>query len=251
MDGPLWYLKQCPLFERLTAPEAAQLNRHARAREYRRKELIYAPTEPGRSILLLARGRVKIMDVTGDGKETIFAFIEEGELFGELAAVDDDPRREFAEAATHARVLMIPREVLARLMAARPDIALGVTKLIGLRRRRVENRLRNVLFLSGRERVLRVLRELLDEYGEGTGDCRGIRLPLSHQDIAGLVGLTRESVTVLLGELQRSGLVAVQRRRITVLHCQRLQELLDGPAADPGLRTLRPVPTVAGYNRGR
>ena len=64
-----------------------------------------------------------------DGRETIFAFVEAGELFGELAVLDDQPRREFAEAVEASLVLAVPREDLVWLMGRRPDVALSVTKL--------------------------------------------------------------------------------------------------------------------------
>src|SRR5437660_391866 len=83
--------------------------------------------------------------VTPEGKEAILAFIEEGELFGELAVIDSEPRNEFAIAASPARVVAVPRDDMLWLMAQRADVMLSVTKLLGFRRRRVENRLRNIL----------------------------------------------------------------------------------------------------------
>src|SRR5439155_14026296 len=158
---------------------------HDLARTFARKEIIYFPDEPGRTVLLLARGRVKIKAVTPDGRETIFAFIEAGELFGELAVLDAQPRREYAEAVEDSLVLALPREDLLWLMERRPDVALHVTKLLGLRRRRIENRLRNILFRSTRERTVALILELLETHGQRlpTGGWE-IQLRLSHQDLA-------------------------------------------------------------------
>src|SRR5262245_52970817 len=98
MASNLWYLKQCKLFEELTPKQAARLEAGALVRTFKRRALVYAPGEPGQNVLLLAGGRVKIKHLTPDGKETILAFVEQGELFGELALVDGAPRREYAEA---------------------------------------------------------------------------------------------------------------------------------------------------------
>ncbi len=237
MESKLWYLKRCNLFERLTEEEAARLDRQALVRKYRRHALIYSPAEPGQSVLVVAAGRVKIKDLTPDGKETILAFIEEGEIFGELALLEEDVRQEYAEAATDCEILVLPRWELLSLMERRPDVALSVTKLIGVRRRRIENRLRNVLFLSSRDRLLRLLAELVEAYGQWTGDRCQIRLALSHQELAGLVGVTRETVTATLGQLQAEGLILVQRRRITVLDYERLVDEGSGlDASHPGRR---------------
>src|SRR5260370_29493275 len=99
-------------------------------RTFKRRCLIYLPDEPGQSVLILARGRVKIKDVTPDGKETILAFIDEGELFGELALLDDERRSEYAEAVVDSQVLATPRDDLLWLMAQRPDVALSFTSLV-------------------------------------------------------------------------------------------------------------------------
>lgn len=224
MEGKLWYLKHCDLFGELTPEQIERLESHALIRRFKRQETVYAPGEPGRSVLVLASGRVKIKHITSDGKETILAFIDEGEIFGELALLGEVPRGEYAEAVADSQILMIPQEDILWLMEQRSDLALSITKLVGWRRRRVENRLRNILFLSSRDRMVHMLLELIDSHGDRRGDVCEIRLPLTHQDLASLIGLTRETVTVILGQLQLERLIKVQRRRITVLNCRRLSE---------------------------
>lgn len=216
------HLKQCPLFERLTPAECRRLESHARVRAFRPREFVYFPSEPGHTVLLLARGRVKIKAVTPDGRESILAFFEAGELFGELALFDTSPRDEYAEAVEASQVLILPREELLWLMARRPDVALHVTRLLGIRRRRVENRLRNILFRSVRERTVALLLELLEAHGQPAGGRGEVHPRLSHQELANLIGATRETVTATLGQLRCEGLIAVRRRRIYVLDRVRL-----------------------------
>ena len=222
MSESIWFLKRCPLFEHLAADECRRLEARSLARTFTRRSIIYFPGEPGEAVLLLTGGRVKIMALKPDGRETILTFVEPGELFGELALLDAGVRGEFAEAVEDTTVLAIPREELLWLMERRADIALRVTKLLGFRLRRVENRLKNVLFRSNRERIVSILLELLESHGSLACGRWEIRLRLSHQELANLIGSTRESVTVTLGQLQRDGLIAVARRRITVLDRDRL-----------------------------
>src|SRR5262249_179431 len=196
MTEKIWYLKRCDLFQRLTPMQKRRLESGAGMRTFRRHEMIYFPTEPGESVLLLAKGRVKIKALAPEGQETILAFIGEGELFGELAIVDTEPRNEYAEAVEESLVLAIPRDDMLWLMNQRPDVALHVTKLLGFRRRRIENRLRNILFRSNRERILALLQELLQSHGKQQDNAWEIGLPLSHQDLACLIGATRETVTL-------------------------------------------------------
>jgi CRP-like cAMP-binding protein len=222
MREKIWYLKQCFLFERLTAAQKQRLEQRAVLRVFAKNQIIYFPTEAGQSVLLLARGRVKIKVLAADGRETILAFIDEGELFGELALLDTSPRNEFAEAASDATVIALAREDLLWLMAQHSELSLQITKLVGLRRRRIENRLRNILFRSTRERVAALLLELLDSHGEQQQQGWAVRLPLSHQELANLIGATRESVTLTLGRLQMEGLIRVRRKQLVVLDRERL-----------------------------
>lgn len=235
MSEKTWFLKKCDLFERLTPQQADRLERHAVMRTFRKGAIIYFRTDPGQSVLLLTRGRVKIKDLTPDGKESILAFIDEGELFGELALVDSTARNEFAEAVEDSQVLVISREDLLWLIEQRSDVALKVTKLVGLRRQRIENRLRNILFRSNRERISSVLLELLQSHGERIGNRWEIRLRLSHQELASLIGATRESATLVLGHLQMEGLIEVRRRRIAVLDRDRLAAEVSGLTSAPVL----------------
>jgi CRP/FNR family transcriptional regulator, cyclic AMP receptor protein len=154
MGGAFWYLKRCELFERLAEAEAGQLNRRALTRTFKQGIVIYSPNQPGESVMVLASGRVKIEDITTGGRETILAFIEDGELFGELALLDGEPRREYAEEVDTCQILVIPRGDILALMESRSDIALSVAKLIGPRRRWIETRLRNLLFLPSRDRMV-------------------------------------------------------------------------------------------------
>jgi CRP/FNR family cyclic AMP-dependent transcriptional regulator len=234
MSETIWYLKRCPLFERLSADESQRLEARALARTFGKRQIIYFPDDPGQTILLLARGRVKIKAVTPDGRESIFAFIEAGEIFGELALLDAEPRREYAEAVEDSLVLAVPREDVLWLMERRPAVALHVTKLLGFRRRRIENRLRNILFRSTRERTVSLVLELLETHGEKTDDCWEIRLKLSHQELANLIGATRESVTLALGRLQREGLIKVHRRLIRVPSRAKLAAAADELPLAPG-----------------
>lgn len=229
MSEKIWFLKRCGLFESLTAAQQQRLEARSVVRSFKPREIIYFPAEPGQSVLVLLRGRVKIKSVTPDGKETIFTFIDEGELFGELAVVDSQPRNEFAEAVVPVQVLAIPRDDMLWLMGQRPETALFITKLLGFRRRRIENRLKNILFRTNRERIVALLLELLESHGDPVGSHWEIRLRLSHQELSNLIGATRETVTVTLGQLQRERLIQTHRRRILVLDRKRLAAEAQGP----------------------
>ncbi|MFV0445011.1 MAG: Crp/Fnr family transcriptional regulator [Planctomycetaceae bacterium] len=248
MDERLWYLKRCPLFERLSPEQSADIERTSRVRRVPRGEIVFAPGEASESVYLVLDGRIKLYHLTAGGKEAVLAFIDPGELFGELSVLDGAPREEFAEAIERSQVLSIPVPVFQTLMAEYPDIALGVTKLVGLRRRRIERRLKSLLFRSNRDRLVALLLELAEKYGRRTGDGIELGLRLSHQELANVIGSTRETVTVTLGELKQEGALTIQRRKITLKQLERLARSVDIPAPrlqDDSSTSIRILPRTA------
>lgn len=222
MDSKLWYLKNCDLLERLSPEQIARLEPRCQSRKFPRGSLIYLPSDRSDSVLLLAAGRVKIYHLTADGKQAVLAIIDPGELFGELALFDQGPRQEFAEPMETATVVLIPREEVQRLMQEQPTVSLEITRLMGLRRQRVERRLKSLLFRSNRERLVHLLLELAEKYGRPAAGGIHLDIRLSHQELASMIGSTRETVTVVLGELQAEGSVTVQRRQVILRQPDRM-----------------------------
>jgi CRP/FNR family transcriptional regulator, cyclic AMP receptor protein len=240
MAEKLWYLKRCNFFERLTPSELEFLESRSRVRTLPPRAPVYLPADQADSVLLLAEGRVKLCHLTPDGKQSILAFIDPGELFGELSLIADGTRDEYAETVEASTIVLIPGEAMQKLLEQRPDVTLGITKLIGLRRRRIERRLKNLLFRSNRERLTHLLLELVEQYGRQTADGVRLALPLSHQELANIIGSTRETVTVLLGELQSERLLTVGRRKITIRDVERLARSVQTTAPHPPQATSPP-----------
>jgi len=214
MDERFWFLKQCPLFEQLTENEIRAVEADSRARQFARGNVVYMPEETGDAVFLVTAGRIKLYHITTDGKQAVLTFIDPGEIFGEITLLDGSAREEFAEAMEATTLIRIPRETVQQLMERHANVALGVTKLMGLRRRRVERRLKSLLFRSNRDRLVSLLMELADKYGQATSEGIELGIKLSHQDLANIIGSTRETVTVTLGELQSEGSLLIRRRRI-------------------------------------
>ena len=219
-----WYLKDCDLFTYLTDQDIRSLESVAKTRSFRRGEPIYLPNESADGVLLVVKGRVKICHLTPDGKQSILNFIDSGELFGELSLFGNCERQEFAEAIENCTIVLIPKTAMLQLMASRPHLNVGITKLIGSRRQRIERRLRNLLFRSNRERVVHLLIEMAEKYGQRNETGLELCIRLSHQEMASIIGSTRETVTVMLGQLQAEGLIKIARRRITIINLQKLSE---------------------------
>ncbi len=227
MNKKFWYLKNCGLFEKLSDEQILRLESRSRSRHFERNSLIYLPTDHGNSMLLLVSGRVKLYHITSDGKQALLALIEPGEVFGELAVFEGGQHEEFAETMEASTVVLVPGAEIQRLMEEHPQVSLGVTKLMGLRRRRIERRLKSLLFRSNRERLVHLLLELAEKYGRHTPEGVHIGIKLSHQELASVIGSTRETVTVLLGELRAEGNLTIRRRQIVLTRVDQLAAGID------------------------
>ena len=222
MADSFWYIKNCNLFSQLSAADIAELESQSRMRKLKRGEPVYLPHEQADGVVLVAQGRVKICHATPDGKQSILGFIDAGEIFGELSLLGGELRDEYAETTEKTTLVLLPKQALQQIIRKYPDIVLGVTKLIGMRRQRVEKRLRNLLFRSNRERVIHLLLELCEKYGEVTQEGISLNIRLSHQEMACIIGSTRETVTVVLGQLQKEGLLKIARRKVVITNLNRL-----------------------------
>ncbi len=212
-----WYLRRNHLFADLTVDRVRDFQRTCRVDRFYKGSPVYSPVDASDAVFVVATGRIRICHLTHDGKRSTLDFVDPGEVFGELAVLEDTPREEYAEAAKESSVIRIPVEGLNGLMEESPDVALRVLNLIARRRKRLERRLRNLLFCSSRDRLIHLLLELAEKYGAPADSGVRLTTDLSHQDLASMIGSTRETVTLVLGDLQSEGLIKLGRRKITLL----------------------------------
>ena len=234
MAKAIWHVGHCSLFQHLTAAQLAHLELKARSRTFPKGAAIYLPSDQADCVFLLAEGRIRICSITPDGKQAIMGFVEPGEVFGELALFQASNHEERAEAATISTVVQLPGEAVRQVMENCPQLAIGVTKLIGFRRARIERRLRSLLFRSNRDRLVQLLLELAEQYGKKHSFGVLVGISLTHQELASIIGATRESVTMILGDLKKEGLINVSRQKLHILDIGRLAGIVQMPAPSVG-----------------
>lgn len=179
--------------------------------------------EPG-SVLLLVEGRVKLGMVGPQGKEVILGFSAPGELLGEVAALDGEPRSATAEAVDPVRAIVIPRAAFERFVAGHPDAALALLRSLAHRLRTADRQRMEFAAYDVVGRVAHRLVELCDRHGEDDRLGTVITLPLSQEELAAWTASSREAVAKALQLLRRLGWVETQRRRIVVRDLAALRE---------------------------
>lgn len=206
----------------LGQPHLEALRGRGWRRRFARGSVLFEEGASSEQVMIVLSGRVKISHFTADGREIILAVRGPGELLGELSAIDQEPRSATALAAEPVEALVMTVEDFQQFVATTPRAAMVL--LLGLTRRLREADRKRIEFAAfdtvGRV-ALRLL-DLADQFGEpvpGAGAGGGVRitLPLSQQELAGLIGASREAVSKALQQLRKRGWIETQRRGISIL----------------------------------
>jgi CRP-like cAMP-binding protein len=221
----LWYIKKIPLFQDVSHDTVHRLVQAIEMREVRRRQVVYLPGDPGHSVYFVNGGRVKISKVTRDGKELTLAYRGPGEIFGELVLVDGGPREEMAEAMENALITELERGEFEKIVQREGIIGYRLTKIVSQRRREVENKIEQLIFKDVNAKLAELLLRLASEYG--IEDSRGtlVALKITHQEMANLIGSTRETVSLTLSQFKRKGLIQTDGRKVILADREGLRAL--------------------------
>ncbi len=221
----VWYLNKVSFLQGLNEEQISHLAEHTELREIKRREVVYLPGDPGDSVFLVNSGRVKISKVTRDGKALTLAYCGPSELFGETCIVGNTPREEMAEVMETAILSEIDRGVFENLISHHASVGLALTKLLARRRLDLENKLETLVFRDVTSKLAELLLNLADEYG--IEDSRGtlISLKITHQELANLIGSTRETVSLTLSQFKRKDFLTTEGRKVIVTNSESLRAL--------------------------
>jgi CRP/FNR family transcriptional regulator, cyclic AMP receptor protein len=221
----LWYLKKIPLLADLGPEGMARLAERVEQREVRRREVIYMNGDPGDAVYFVNGGRVKISKVTRDGKSLTLFYCGPSELFGEGCLIDGGPRTEMAEAVENAMLTQIERADFEKLLAGYAQLGSQMTRLMVLRRRDLETKVEALVFRDVTSKLAELLIKLAAEYG--VDDARGtmVALKITHQELANLIGSTRETVSLTLSQFKRKRFICTEGRKVIVSDAEGLRAL--------------------------
>ncbi len=202
-------------------PEAmAAFEQQTEMRTCRRGQILYSQEDRAEVLFLLKRGRVQLYRLTPAGKRLELAVIEPGTFFGEMPFIGESLRHTFAEATEDSLICVMSRADIERLMRERSEVALRMIEVLGRRLALCEARLEEMAYRSVPARIAAVLMRL------SQGQDRGV-VSITHQELGDMIGALRESVTKVLDDFQRDGLVELGRGRVTLRDVAGLQSRLD------------------------
>jgi CRP-like cAMP-binding protein len=207
-------LRSIPLFSRVAQGDLEQIASHLIERRYPRNTTIVEEGLPGDYMYILREGRVKVTKLSEDGREKILDFLEAGSFVGDMALLERGPRSASVKTLTPVKVLALSRTDFIGLLRKSPDLALAVIQELSRRIRSVNEQASSLSFQRVKERTMGLLERLAkDPSGEGD---RRVTPVLTHQQIADMVGTSRETVTRVVKDLKESGWLRQEGKRYNV-----------------------------------
>jgi len=222
----LWYLENFNLFRDLNEENKMELMRITSMRDIAKNEPIYFANEPSNAIFFLKTGRVKIVKYTPEGEESIITIINPGEIFGEMAYLDEAERTDFAVTIEPALICAINKNDLSEFISRNPILNIKMTKLIGLKLKSFSERIEDLVFKDANQRVVSFLLRMVDKIGKQVGEQIFVKPFLKHQDIAELTACSRQTVNYILTELRDKNIINFDRKKLVINNLSSLKDYL-------------------------
>jgi len=226
MSGYSAYLRHLPLFAGLEAEELAAIEKLVIERRYNKGRIIFLEGEPGDAVFFLQAGRVKITKTTPDGREHILHYIHPGEVFAEVVLFGDQTYPASAEVVEDARLGLIRNQDMEALLVRSPSIAVALLKLMARRLREAQAKINSLAHEDSCRRMTGALLDLARQYGVPSDRGTCIDISLTNQELANLIGTTRETANRILNDFRRSGVLSIERQRITITDEKKLRSWL-------------------------
>ena len=215
-------LRRAPLFAGLNDDEAASLTEQLREVSVRKGEILFRGGEPGDRLFVILDGKVKVGIASADGRENLLAVLGPGEMFGELSLFDPGPRTATATALTNAKLTSLGRDRLEAWLTGQPHLASALLQALARRLRRTNEQMGDLVFSDVPGRVAKALLDLGEKFGTPTEDGLHVVHDMTQEELAQLVGASRETVNKALADFGNRGWIRLEPRAVYLLDLPRL-----------------------------
>ncbi len=222
MSPPAIDLRRAPLFSQLGEAELAELERQMTRRVFRRSEVVFYQGDSSGRLYLIESGWVKITQQTNFGEELLIDVFGPGSIFGELSIFTNEPRSGTVTALEACTLASLDRKSFYGLVKTKPEVALGCLEMLARRLRAQDALVQDMTFLDVPARLAKRLMELDEQAGVTVPGGRLIDLRITQEELATMVGTTRESVNKTLALFQRQGTIERKTGRILIKDAEKL-----------------------------
>lgn len=217
-----------PFFARLHPEQIDEVQRSFGQQHYAEGDRIQGAGDPATRLNIVAAGMVKMARPTVDGQDVLLDFLGPGEHFGSLADLGDAAYQEDVTAHTACCILYTTAETFREILTEHPAVAFSSLEMVAARLRNAQTTIEQLSAYPVEHRVASTLLHLAEKRGKADDQGTLIEMPLSRQDIADMTGAKVETVSRVMSEFRRSGLIESGRRWIAVLDVEGLSEIANG-----------------------
>jgi CRP-like cAMP-binding protein len=216
-------VRRAPLFAGLDQESAESLIAQMTTTHMERGDILFHEGDPGDRLYVLGEGKIKLGQSSPDGRENILAVLGPGEMFGELSLFDPGPRTATATAVAETQVLALSTEQLREYLSGRPQVALTLLAALARRLRRTNESLADLVFNDVPGRVAKALLDLASRFGRPVEEGVMVSHDLTQEELAKLVGASRETVNKALADFAGRGWLRLEARAVLLQDVERLK----------------------------
>jgi len=221
------FLKKIQLFSSLTDKEIEHLITKLIIKKFKKSETILYEEDTSEFMYIILFGKVKAVRMTEDGKEIILAVHQAGEFFGEMSLIDGKTTPASVISTEDSLIAIIAKNDFYSILSAHNKVMISLLKIFCTRLRKCWDTIQLLNFNNASQRTKMLFLMLSDEYGEKSSEGVTLNIKLTHQDIAEMTGMTRESVTRILDKWKNSGEITVQKNKFIRLNPAFMQKDLN------------------------
>jgi CRP/FNR family transcriptional regulator, anaerobic regulatory protein len=225
----LWYLSRISIFDSLSPEDFKEIDMMAPITHFNavpKGTLIQTPEHHRDGLFFVKTGKLRMYKVNAEGKQFTAAILGIGNMFGEIDSLSFGTHDMYIETIEETLICSVLREHFEKFLLKRPELAMRFLKVLSNQLKEKEELLEKLAIGNVEDRVLHLLLKLSEQFGTENDCFVKIDFPLTHQEIANMIGVTRESVTTILKDLSQKGILRTGRMQISV-HSQKISAYLN------------------------
>jgi CRP/FNR family transcriptional regulator len=216
-------VRRAPLFAALDSEAGQALLHSMTSSRLERGDVLFREGDPGDALFVIGEGKVKLGRTSSDGRENLVAILGPGEMFGELSLFDPGPRTMTATAVAETQLMGLGNDSLTTLLSGRPEVAKSLLAALAKRLRRTNEHLADLVFTDVPGRVAKALLDLANRFGRPVEEGIMVSHDLTQEELAQLVGASRETVNKALADFATRGWLKLEARAVLLIDVDRLK----------------------------
>lgn len=203
----LKYLSQINLFEEMPMNELEEIDRISNMQPLKKGTTIFTPETNIQALYLLKQGQVRLYRMSENGKQFTVDILGDGNIFGETATFSLSEEQDYAEAMSDVYLCIIGKEEFENLIEQNPKLAIKLIEILSARLKDIYEISEQIALRDVRYRVLSLLLKLSEKFGKRSKEWQTIDVKITHHDIATMVGSSRETVSSIISQLKKEGII--------------------------------------------